>query len=813
MSDFKGGQDKNKKNNDTLSPSPDHTDTSYLTLNDFHFHLDKNAILVNDEKSLIRFSKYVEDFTLTKKAKNTATATTLNNNVNGIAEMSWGLDCEWKPVNYEKRKLRNNKKLDDNDDETTEMTANNDQSMDDSDRKNDNTKLKKTKKNKKNNPVETLQLSTFEHAFLIDLQTLCNQNQADDSDVNLAQQGVSELHLNNTPERISAPSSSSLSDLLSKTLTKLFANPQIPIIGYGIENDLNMLCASFPNLSCFHFFHTVVDLQKMFKFCDFTQNNNNTEEEEEEGEKEATSSVALNTDSLSNIITHMWSSSGKELEKTQQCSDWSIRPFSEDQIQYALLDAIVLPKIFQMFLQRIPKTLYDNDKEEGDQDDSILANFSNTILDKIPQLKSTTSYHIIDILNEDNSDNDDVYYAPSKPLPKRCGIKSIMGVHFAKYNHSIINDGDGDDSNNNNNTTLNAIQAITFVKKSKKNRQDEQKKRSKARKERNKQKRKDLRENTVKLYKLDGDFGCLPIPGSLMDYTKDSCIRSILGLHSSSNDDFECESESGNQQQPQRQSPQKKKKIVRLGYNRRAGILSIKNGWILFINLGGRNNMYQNQIFDQGKFIVFTMMNVSKKNIPCLLLYEYILKQQAQQEQEQFGNHEEEGSGREHGEDGKEKKIFLFLRSGSKSKFMYCGECAVTFYGDQQHTQHQILHQDDRDNKNNDETNNENANDRDDNDDDDQDETKEKTKNDSNGGKSSVDVLLELKAYDALIRTTSMAITSTPTSEIKIIEANDEEMRGKENDEGEDSVTMAIPKLSDYYSMVHEYFNQDKPFP
>jgi len=130
--------------------------------------------------------------TTAEHANGDTTTPSLSNDLSTV-QTSWGIDCEWEPS----------------------RTSN-------------------------QNPVATLQLGTSHRAFVVDLQTLCQNNLTDPH---------TELTATET--------------LLSETLTMLFASPTVVKLGFGISQDLLKLPASFPHLQCFRAVASVLDLQSM----------------------------------------------------------------------------------------------------------------------------------------------------------------------------------------------------------------------------------------------------------------------------------------------------------------------------------------------------------------------------------------------------------------------------------------------------------------------------------------------------------------------------------------------------------------------
>jgi integrase len=146
-------------------------------------------------------------------------------------------------------------------------------------------------------PVSTLQLGTRKKGFLIDLQTIGRNEEKLDKDELLERK-------------------------LNTILLKLFRNPNISLVGYGVLQDLGKLAASFSHLECFSEFVSVLDLQSIASVIYKTKY-----------DRKAVSSLQKMTAMLLN----------KRLDKVQQVSDWSRRPLSEEQISYAMLDASIIP--------------------------------------------------------------------------------------------------------------------------------------------------------------------------------------------------------------------------------------------------------------------------------------------------------------------------------------------------------------------------------------------------------------------------------------------------------------------------------------
>lgn len=147
------------------------------------------------------------------------------------------------------------------------------------------------------NPVSTLQLSTRRKAFLVDLQSICQDF------------------------RTRPKVANELESRLNVVLSKIFSSQELPLLGYGVLQDLGKLAASFAHLKCFSEYNSVIDLQTVSSVVH---------------PKSSRQSMS----SLQRISAQLL---GKHLDKTQQCSDWTIRPLSQEQIDYAILDAAVLP--------------------------------------------------------------------------------------------------------------------------------------------------------------------------------------------------------------------------------------------------------------------------------------------------------------------------------------------------------------------------------------------------------------------------------------------------------------------------------------
>ncbi|XXG84379.1 hypothetical protein AAC387_Pa10g1906 [Persea americana] len=104
--------------------------------------------------------------------------------------------------------------------------------------------------------------------------------------------------------------------VLDSCLKRILSSPRILKLGYNLQCDLQQLSHSYGDLECFKYYEMLLDIQKLFK--------------QQKG-------------GLSGLAKKLL---GAGLNKTRRNSDWEQRPLSQNQMEYAALDAAVLIHIF-----------------------------------------------------------------------------------------------------------------------------------------------------------------------------------------------------------------------------------------------------------------------------------------------------------------------------------------------------------------------------------------------------------------------------------------------------------------------------------
>ncbi|KAL8160100.1 LOW QUALITY PROTEIN: hypothetical protein V2J09_001637 [Rumex salicifolius] len=138
-------------------------------------------------------------------------------------------------------------------------------------------------KGSKPNKVSIMQIASENMAFIFDLMTLYN--------------GIPEI--------------------LDSCLIRMLHSPRILKLGYNFQCDIHQLAQSYSDLKCFKHYEMLLDVQNVFK--------------EPRG-------------GLSGLAKKIL---GAGLNKTRRNSDWEQRPLTENQLEYAALDAVVLIHIFR----------------------------------------------------------------------------------------------------------------------------------------------------------------------------------------------------------------------------------------------------------------------------------------------------------------------------------------------------------------------------------------------------------------------------------------------------------------------------------
>lgn len=119
----------------------------------------------------------------------------------------------------------------------------------------------------------------------------------------------------------------------SRALSQLFGSTQFLKLGFQLLSDLRRLAGSYPHVDAFRVVHAVVEVsvlaQKTMQLAKI---------------RNARHVIT----SLSRLTQYLLD---KPLDKEQQISDWSLRPLTHAQLEYAALDAAVAPVLFERSLK------------------------------------------------------------------------------------------------------------------------------------------------------------------------------------------------------------------------------------------------------------------------------------------------------------------------------------------------------------------------------------------------------------------------------------------------------------------------------
>ncbi|XP_078148346.1 3'-5' exonuclease domain-containing protein [Carex rostrata] len=163
-------------------------------------------------------------------------------------------------------------------------------------------------------------------------------------------------------------------------LKEMFESESILKLGFRFKQDLVYLSYTFSTQGCEPGFGMVAPFLDIANIYHCLKNHNSAK------------SSSKGTKSLSTICEELL---GISLSKELQCSDWSSRPLSEEQIQYAAADAFYLLEIFSIFQQSILNegecgpSVSEVDDDHSNMMQSILSYFDDKIVlkesDKVPK--------------------------------------------------------------------------------------------------------------------------------------------------------------------------------------------------------------------------------------------------------------------------------------------------------------------------------------------------------------------------------------------------------------------------------------------
>jgi hypothetical protein len=113
---------------------------------------------------------------------------------------------------------------------------------------------------------------------------------------------------------------------LDTILFKIFQSDDIIKVGLGPTQDFKRLAWSYPWMPSMLEYKAVIDIQTLAK-------------------RAFPSVSSKDLEGLSKLSIKLL---GKSVDKSMQCSDWSVRPLSKEQLDYASIDAHVQTKMFDI---------------------------------------------------------------------------------------------------------------------------------------------------------------------------------------------------------------------------------------------------------------------------------------------------------------------------------------------------------------------------------------------------------------------------------------------------------------------------------
>ncbi|WVY89733.1 hypothetical protein V8G54_035247 [Vigna mungo] len=122
---------------------------------------------------------------------------------------------------------------------------------------------------------------------------------------------------------------------LWEPLRELLLCPDILKLGFGFKQDLTYLSSTFCSHGGFDKVEPYLDIRSVYNHLQHSKKHEPKQSK-----------------SLSTICAEVL---GFSLSKELQCSDWSRRPLTEEQIRYAAMDAHCLLDIFKLFQEKVVK--------------------------------------------------------------------------------------------------------------------------------------------------------------------------------------------------------------------------------------------------------------------------------------------------------------------------------------------------------------------------------------------------------------------------------------------------------------------------
>lgn len=174
-------------------------------------------------------------------------------------------------------------------------------------------------------------------------------------------------------------------DSLCRALGELFSHQKVSILGFSVQQDLQKLAASYPHMLCFQRVIHVIDLAPMSKIA-YPQGR---------AVNAFSTSDPLPRSSDLSLAKLCAISLGVQLDKTEQCSTWHIRPLTPSQVEYGALDAAVLIKLFDSML-RSPNSAIRTTSDVFGKSPRLKVNFKFTVLHTTHPLHSSVSPQLFD---------------------------------------------------------------------------------------------------------------------------------------------------------------------------------------------------------------------------------------------------------------------------------------------------------------------------------------------------------------------------------------------------------------------------------